>query len=113
MHFFALSVTTSLKIPGAVIPRRVFTRPGTLAYGGGSTKPNSSRLFFRQWPVFQCSRKNATETALAGVGGFELSNPEKPPLEHGLTATEGRSARHIHCRKDWTGVQVTLWQLSR
>ena len=28
MHFFALSVTTSLKIPGAVIPRRVFTRPG-------------------------------------------------------------------------------------
>jgi hypothetical protein len=24
---------------------------------------------------------------LAGVGGFELSNPEKPPLE--LTATEG------------------------
>jgi hypothetical protein len=28
LHFFALSVTTSLKIPGAVIPRRVFTRPG-------------------------------------------------------------------------------------
>jgi hypothetical protein len=25
----------------------------------------------------------------------------------------GRSARHIHCRMDWTGVQVTLWQLSR
>ena len=45
--------------------------------------------------------------------GFELSDPEKPPLEHGLTATEGRSARHIHCRMDWTGVQVTLWQLSR
>jgi hypothetical protein len=50
---------------------------------------------------------------LAGVGGFELSDPEKPPVEHGLTATEGRSARHIHCRMDWTGVQVTLWQLSR
>src|SRR4029077_4574503 len=29
--FFALSVTTSLKIPGAVIPRRVFTRPGPSA----------------------------------------------------------------------------------
>ena len=29
--FFALSVTTSLKIPGAVIPRRVFTRPGSLS----------------------------------------------------------------------------------
>jgi hypothetical protein len=28
---------------------------------------------------------------LAGVGGFELSDPEKPPLEHGLTATEGSS----------------------
>jgi hypothetical protein len=28
LHIFALSVTTSLKIPGAVIPRRVFTRPG-------------------------------------------------------------------------------------
>ena len=27
--FFALSVATSLKIPGAVIPRRVFTRPGS------------------------------------------------------------------------------------
>jgi hypothetical protein len=27
--YFALSVTTSLKIPGAVIPRRVFTRPGS------------------------------------------------------------------------------------
>jgi hypothetical protein len=50
---------------------------------------------------------------LAGVGGIELSDPEKPPLEHGLTATEGRSARHIHCRMDWTGVQITLWQLSR
>src|ERR1700730_10624278 len=46
-------------------------------------------------------------------GGFELSDPEKPPLEHGLTATEGGSARHIHCRMDRTGVQVTLWQLSR
>jgi prolyl-tRNA editing enzyme YbaK/EbsC (Cys-tRNA(Pro) deacylase) len=31
LHFFALSVTTSLKIPGAVIPRRVFTRPGPSA----------------------------------------------------------------------------------
>jgi hypothetical protein len=29
LHIFALSVTTSLKIPGAVIPRRVFTRPGS------------------------------------------------------------------------------------
>ena len=28
MHFFGLSVTTSLKIAGAVIPCRVFTRPG-------------------------------------------------------------------------------------
>jgi hypothetical protein len=26
--FFALNVTTSLKIPGAVIPRNVFTQPG-------------------------------------------------------------------------------------
>ena len=50
---------------------------------------------------------------LAGHGGFELSDPEKPPVEHGLTATEGRSARYIHCRMDWTGVQVTFRQLSR
>jgi hypothetical protein len=42
----------------------------------------------------------------------ELSDPEKPH-EHGLTATKVRSARHIHCRMNWTGVQVTLWQLSR
>jgi hypothetical protein len=45
------------------------------------------------------------------VGGFELSDPEKPPLEHGLTATEGdRRAIFI---ADWAGVQVTLWQLNR
>jgi hypothetical protein len=28
LHFFALSISTSLKILGAVIPRRVFTHPG-------------------------------------------------------------------------------------
>jgi hypothetical protein len=45
---------------------------------------------------------DAAETRLAGWGGrIELSDQEKPPLEHGLTATEGRSARHIHCRLDW------------
>jgi len=69
-------------------------------------------------PELENSRKPHKQRPhwLAGVGGFELSDPEKPPLEHGLTATEGRSARHIHCRMDrmdWTGVQVTLWQLSR
>src|SRR5260221_14241876 len=31
LRFFALSVTTSLKILGAVIPRRVFTQPGPKA----------------------------------------------------------------------------------
>jgi hypothetical protein len=42
---------------------------------------------------------------------LELSDSEKPPLEHGLTATEGdRRAIFI---ADWTGVQVTPWQLSR
>jgi hypothetical protein len=84
------------------------------------------------WCNFRCSgsvagfagsRKHATETGpthrhgarclrdrscrrghrLAGTGGFELSDPEKPPLEHGLTATEGRSARHISLQNgpDW------------
>jgi hypothetical protein len=57
--------------------------------------------------------ENAPAHRLAWPGGFELSDPEKPPLEHGLTATEGRSAPHIHCRMDWTGVQVTLWQLNQ
>jgi hypothetical protein len=33
LHIFALSVTTSLKIPGAVIPRRVFTRLGAIVAG--------------------------------------------------------------------------------
>ena len=38
--FFSLSVTTSLKIPGAVIPRRVFTQPGSFATNaGGPTNP--------------------------------------------------------------------------
>jgi hypothetical protein len=31
LHFFALSVTTSVEIPGAVIPRRVFTRAGSFS----------------------------------------------------------------------------------
>jgi len=37
LHFSALSVTTSLKIPGAVISRRVFTRPEPIGdmYGQG------------------------------------------------------------------------------
>jgi hypothetical protein len=29
LHFFALHLTTGLKIPGAVIPLNVFTRPGS------------------------------------------------------------------------------------
>jgi hypothetical protein len=29
LHFFAVNLTTSLKIPGAVIPRKVFTQPGS------------------------------------------------------------------------------------
>ena len=44
---------------------------------------------------------------LAGPGGFELSDPEKPPLEHDLTATERRSARHIPCT-EWTGLGCKL-----
>ena len=31
MHFFALRVTVEPKIPGTVIPRRVFTQPGSFA----------------------------------------------------------------------------------
>jgi hypothetical protein len=31
LHFFAVNLTTSLKIPGAVIPRNVFTQPGSQA----------------------------------------------------------------------------------
>ena len=46
MHFFALSVTTSLKIPGAVIPRRVFTRPGPLPVVVGAGR---GRLLDRNW----------------------------------------------------------------
>jgi hypothetical protein len=29
LHFFALHLTTGLKIPGAVIPLNVFTQPGS------------------------------------------------------------------------------------
>ena len=46
----------------------------------------------------QCHRRKRSGAAGAADGevdggGFELSDPEKPPLEHGFTATEGRSAR--------------------
>jgi hypothetical protein len=43
LHYFALSVTTSLKIPGAVIPRRVFTRPGSIATGRASCRSSNVR----------------------------------------------------------------------
>ena len=45
MHFFALSVITSLKIPGAVIPRRVFTRPGSIATGWNQQQVQPCPLF--------------------------------------------------------------------
>jgi hypothetical protein len=56
-----------------------------------SRKPVRDALIFRQSRALSTVRKFAGETGLAGwlagVGGFELWHPEKPPLE--LTATEG------------------------
>ena len=42
LHFFALNVTASLKIPGAVIPRD-FTRPGSIATGRGKLRSSHVR----------------------------------------------------------------------
>src|SRR5258705_9914421 len=60
LRFFALSATTSLKILGAVIPRRVFTQPGSSsAVVRGQTKsdlvvmPSEGRIF-----AFFCSERD-------------------------------------------------------
>jgi hypothetical protein len=37
-RFLALRITTEPKIPGAIIPRRVFAQPGSLAEVGGLTQ---------------------------------------------------------------------------
>ena len=53
LRFFALSVTTSLKIPGAVIPRSVFTQPRPTAATRPSTELQalwSQPLIFRLTP---------------------------------------------------------------
>src|SRR5260370_23734669 len=42
LRFFALSATTSLKILGAVIPRRVFTQPGPKAASIGPPRNASA-----------------------------------------------------------------------
>jgi hypothetical protein len=48
LHFFALHLTTGLKIPGAVIPLNVFTQPGSLnrlqSAGGVATKWEFERV---------------------------------------------------------------------
>jgi hypothetical protein len=49
--FFALSVTTSLKIPGAVIPRNVFTQPRP------STDIRGSTLLLRKMGIRSYSAK--------------------------------------------------------
>jgi hypothetical protein len=87
----------------APIPYTTGLFPGAKLIGEKTSEAELSQVF----PVHGSTAQRPHR--LAGVGGFELSDPEKPPLEHGLTvATEGRSARHIHCRMDWTGVQITL-----
>ena len=55
--FFALSVTTSRKIPGAVIPRRVFTRAGS------NCDMAASPRHFRSSPSKQ-TRANAIGTSV-------------------------------------------------
>jgi hypothetical protein len=50
------------------------------------------------------------------VGGFELSDPEKPPPERGLTGNGGAIGAAYSLQNGpngLDGVQVTLWQLSR
>jgi hypothetical protein len=63
LRFFALRMTLGLKIPGAVIPRRVFTQPGSLS---------------RVSPV-QTALRNCTgdERRLFGVGNQVLSSHRK------------------------------------
>ena len=60
----------------------------------------------RQRRAFQqhCSEKSWRLDWLAGGEGFRTlkSGDMKTPPGQGLAAMEGRSARHIHCRKDWT-----------
>ena len=40
-------------------------------------------------PELENTRKSQGGDRTGRLGGFALSNPEKPPLEHGLTARRG------------------------
>jgi hypothetical protein len=74
LHFFALSVTTSLKIPGAVIPRRVFTRPGSFATGSNQRQASSAMP-----PI---ATKNGEPLKRRRANGYNFSNrfPQTPPV---------------------------------
>ena len=69
MHFFALSVTTSLKIPGAVIPRRVFTRPGPEAAVAALQR------YVRSWST---SRHGADIVSVPPQTSLRLANCGEP-----------------------------------
>ena len=88
MHFFALSVTTSLKIPGAVIPRRVFTRPGPFASFGAVQ--NFSRF-----------RSEADVTTASLIQTQRSARPSRA-----LPSLADRNALAVSGRKRWRVVRT-------
>ena len=74
MHFFALSVTASLKIPGAVIPRRLFTRPGPKAEVERASQQSEAMKIDAAGEMFSLSAWHLSEWRGPHpdlVGGFE------------------------------------------
>ena len=86
MHFFALSVTTSLKIPGAVIPRRLFTRPGPKAEVERASQQSEAMKIDAAGEMFSLSAWHLSEWRGPHpdlVGGFDRdSAPIQKQAEH-------------------------------
>jgi hypothetical protein len=74
--FFALRITTEPKIPGAIIPRRVFTQPGSIIDGWSLSNLLRGLV----------SATSGTERLFAHVGPLDMRVGGLPMPSDGLTS---------------------------
>jgi hypothetical protein len=101
LHFFALSVATSLKIPGAVIPRRVFTRPGPNA----DLRPGATarrRVEVGSTPVIQISKLGSFQSC-----GYDLTDHEWAAIKP-MLPNKPRGVARVNDRRVLNGTRVGL-----
>ena len=119
MRFFAPGVITSLKIPGAVIPRGVFTQPGSLGDSwADSTTAHGRPMLTVLGRLAEFERdlirvRTSEGTARAVANGVKLGR--KPTL----TPHQQREAiRRVRAGKETLGqiarsYDVSRWTISR